>query len=687
MPSSRSSEDSSRTASPVPIPLPRNQSLPVPEDYSVNYTRRNSRRSEHSRRERAERAARVSCDVLELYNTQKLEIQTLRNELHAERTRADDADRDLKEVVIRFKALFQEKMAAVQEADKAKQELQLHKNALEMAHIEISNAQELLKAVERQRNQAEEEAQEVRAIAHKLHLEREILKATEEGRQRGFVEGIQRARVFAQEQATRTTEDDSTESESSSSGASTYHGPLYQAPRQQPSLNFPEPSIKPPSPPISFPIPETVQSEMINPTMAMPSPQLPHVGVPPEGFIPETGQDSVIRLPPPHELTPRPPTPVAAFVPPLPVIPEDGEEPVVPPPGFATGSAPAPFPEPMLRRHSSQESMSTSISKLDILNSRNHGPEGPIYHVPPPHSTQNIYLQESRTPLNIPVSSRAAGFDPDSPTRKTLSLEDDDNDDGDDDNRSGSSRSTFTFHFHSPSRSPSGSPPDTQSEGNFLSADDALRPSSVPPPPQVFPPGFIPQSTTPSRSSAPQPPPPQSISRSATPVIELPGPELPPGFIPQSTTPIPTEPQPVPELPPGFVAQSTTPIPTEPQPVPELPPGFVAQTFTPLPSSSTPLPSGSTQTYRNMPGGYGDRGTTPRPDSGPVIPSPDLRRAAEEDDSSSSSMSGETLTTPRPKIYKSQSEMSSTFSSYGAPIRPPSSSGRSSRNSRKGKRG
>ncbi|KAK0228718.1 hypothetical protein IW262DRAFT_636026 [Armillaria fumosa] len=444
MSSSRSSEDSSRTASPVPIPQPRNQSLPVPEDYSVNYTRRNSRRSEHSRRERAERAARVSCDVLDLYNTQKLEIQTLRNELHAERARADDADRDLKEVVTRFKALFQEKVAAVQEAAKAKQELQLHKNALEMAQIEISNAQELLRAVERQRNQAEEEAQEVRAIAHKLHMEREILKATEEGRQRGFVEGIQRARVFAQEQATRTSEDDSTESESSSSGASTYNGPLYQAPAQQPTT-------KPPSPPIPFPVPE-VRSEMVNPTIAMPSPQLPHVEVPPEGFIPETGQDSVIRLPPPHELSPRPPTPGGAtFVPPLPVIPEDGEEPVVvPPPGFATGSAPAPFPEPMLRRHSSRESMSTSISKLDILNNRNHGPEGPMYHVPPPRPTQNIYLQESRTPLNIPVSSRAAGFDPDSPTRKTLSLEDDDNDD--DDNQSGSSKGTFTFHFRSPVR-------------------------------------------------------------------------------------------------------------------------------------------------------------------------------------------------------------------------------------------
>ncbi|KAK0239962.1 hypothetical protein EDD85DRAFT_469427 [Armillaria nabsnona] len=666
MSSSRSSKDSSRTASPVPIPQPRNQSLPVPEDYSVNYTRRNSRRSADNRRERAERAARVSCDVLELYNTQKLEIQTLRNELHAERTRADDADRDLKEVVIRFKSLYQEKVAAVQEAAKAKQELQLHKNALEMAHIEISNAQELLRAVERQRNQAEEEAQEVRAIAHKLHLGREILKATEEGRQRGFVEGVQRARVFAQEQATRTSEDDSTESESSSSGASTYHGPLYQAPRRQPSLDFPEPSTKPPSPPIPFPVPGTVQSEMVNPTMAMPSPQLPHTDVPPEGFIPETGQDSVIRLPPPHELSPRPPTPVAAFVPPLPVIPEDGEEPVlVPPPGFATGSTPAPFPEPMLRRHRSQESMSTSISKLDILNSRNHGPEEPIHHIPPPHPTQNIYLQGSRTPLNIPVSSRAAGFDPDSPTRKTLSLEDDDNDDEDTDNQSGSSNGAFTFDFRSPSRSPSGSPPDAQSEGNFLSADDALRPSSFPPPPQVFPPGFIPQGTTPSRSSNPQPLPPQSVSRSATPVIELPGPGLPPGFIPQSTTP----------------------VPTEPQPVSDLPPGFVAQAFTPLPSGSTPLPSGSTQTYRNMPGNYGDRSTTSRPDSGPVIPSPDLRRRAEEDDSSSS-MSGETLTTPRPKIYKSQSELSSTFSSYGgAPIRPPSSSGRSSRNSRKGRRG
>lgn len=224
------------------------------------------------------------------------------------------------------------------------------------------------------------------------------------------------------------------------------------------------------------------------------------------------------------------------------------------------------------------------------------------------------------------------------------------------------------FQLFSPinqSRSPSGSPPDAQSEGNFLSADDALRPSSVPPPPQVFPPGFIPQGTTPSRSSTPQPLPPQSASRSATPVIELPGPGLPPGFIPQSTTP----------------------IPTEPQPVSDLPPGFVAQAFTPLPSGSTPLPSGSTQTYRNMPGNYGDRSITPRPDSGPVIPSPDLRRRAEEDDSSSS-MSGETLTTPRPKIYKSQSELSSAFSSYGgAPIRPPSSSGRSSRNSRKGRRG
>ncbi|KAK0210929.1 hypothetical protein DFS33DRAFT_339079 [Desarmillaria ectypa] len=460
MSSSHTSEDSSGTASPVPIPQPRLQSLPVPEDYSVNYTRRNSRRSADSRRERAERAARVSCDVLELYNTQKLEIQMLRNELHAERTRADDADRDLKEVVIRFKALYQEKVAAVQEATKAKQELQLHKNALEMAHIEISNAQDLLRAVERQRNQAEEEAQEVRAIAHKLHLEREILKATEEGRQRGFVEGIQRARLFAQDHATRTSEDDSDRSESSSSRTSTSDGLRYQTSRQQSSSNFPGPT-KPPSPPIPFPVPEPAQPEAVNPTTAMPSPQISYVDVPPEGFIPETGQDSVIRLPPPHELSPRPPTPGAAFVPPLPVIPEDGEEPVVvPPPGFATGSVPAPFPEPMLRRHWSQESMSTSISQLDILNSKRHRPEGSIYQVPPPSLTQNIYLQGSHTPLNIPVSSRAAGFDPDSPTRKTLSLEDDNDDNNDNQSGSGSGDGAFTFDFRSPSRSPSGSSPD-----------------------------------------------------------------------------------------------------------------------------------------------------------------------------------------------------------------------------------
>ncbi|KAK0463958.1 uncharacterized protein EV420DRAFT_1117301 [Desarmillaria tabescens] len=656
MSSSHTSEDSSGTASPIPIPQPRLQSLPVPEDFSVNYTRRNSRRSADSRRERAERAARVSCDVLELYNTQKLEIQTLRNDLHVERARADDAERDLREVVNRFKALFQEKVTAVQEATKAKQELQLHKNSLEMAHIEIANAQKLLEAVERQRTQAEEEAQEVRAIAHKLHLERELLKAAEEGRQRGFVEGMQRARMFAQDYAPRTSEDDSDRSESSSSGSSTSNGLQYRNSRQQ--------STKPPSPPIPFPVPEPAQPEAVNTTTAMPSPQLSYVDVPPEGFIPDTGQDSVIRLPPPHELSPRPPTPGATFVPPLPVIPEDGEEPVVvPPPGVATGSIPAPFPEPMLRRHRSQESMSTSISQLDILNSKRHGPEGPIYQVPPPRPTQYIYPQGSYTPLNIPVSSREAGFDPDSPTRKTLSLEDDDSSSSGDQSRSNDG--AFTFEFEGPSRSPSGSPADVQSERNFLSADDALRPSSVPPPPQFFPPNFVPQGTTPSRSSTPQPLLPHSVSRSATPVIDLPGPGLPPGFIPQSTTPI-----------------------TDPQPVSDLPPGFVAQTFTPLPSGSAPLPSGSTQTYRNIPGDYGSRSTTPRPDSGPVIPSPDLMRRAEEDDSSSS-MSGETLTTPRPKTYRSKSELSSTFSSYldgGVPIRPPSSTGRSSRNSRKGNR-
>ncbi|KAG7447900.1 uncharacterized protein BT62DRAFT_741482 [Guyanagaster necrorhizus] len=673
MPFSQAGENSSVTASLIPLPQPKLQSLPVPEDFSVNYTRRNSRRSTDSRRERAERAARVSCDVLELYNSQKLEIEALRNELHAERTRADDADRDLKEVVVRFKALYQEKVAAVQEAAKAKQELQLHKNALEMAQVEIANAQELLKAVERQRNQAEEDAQEIRAIAHKLHLEKEILKATEEGRQRGFVEGIQRARLFAQD-ATRSSEDDSDRSESSSSSTSIYDDLRYQSSsRQQSSSNFPGPSTKQPSPPIPFPLPEPAQpSELVDATQvhpAMPSPQ-PYVDVPPEGFIPETSRDSVIRLPSPHELAPRPPTPGTAFVPPLPVIPEDSEEPVVVPlPGFVAGPTPAPLPEPMILRRRSQDSTPTAISELDILSSKRHGPGGSIYQVPPPHPTQNIYLQSSHTPLNIPVSSWAAGFDPDSPTRKTLSLEDDDDNDEEDQSESGSEGGTFTFDFRSPSRSPSGSPPDAQSEGNFLSADDALRSSPIPPPAQVFPPILVSHGTTlsnvASRSSTPQPlSPPHSVSRSATPVIDLPGTGLPPGFIPQSKTP----------------------IINNPQPVSDLPPGFVAQTFTPLPSSFAPLPSGSTQTYRNMPGDYGDRSNTPRPNSGPVIPSPELMRRAEEDDSSSS-MSGETLTTPRPKKYKSKSELSSTFSSYidgGAPVRPPSSTGRSSRSSRKG---
>jgi len=119
--------------------------------------------------------------------------------LEEEGRRMSEAERVTRETTQHFRTLNERRVRAQQEANKANEELRMYKLQLDTAQGEILRAQEVLGAVERQKNDAEEAAARARTMARRLNQEKLVAAAREEGRRLGFDAGFRRAQMEQQE--------------------------------------------------------------------------------------------------------------------------------------------------------------------------------------------------------------------------------------------------------------------------------------------------------------------------------------------------------------------------------------------------------------------------------------------------------------------------------------------------------
>ncbi|KAL1747086.1 hypothetical protein HDZ31DRAFT_32775 [Schizophyllum fasciatum] len=341
-------------------------------------TRDSKSRRSHKDKDRSSReiAARMLV-IHERENVKDMErlLRSVTEQYHAEKRRADNAERDIVEVLTRLRTVNEEKLAAIRDAEKAKRELSLYQIQLEKAAFEIKRAQETVNAVDAQRVRAEEEAARARSTARRLNEERLIEVAREEGRRIGILEGLQRGREFTYGRryissvpATTTTEDLYDDDESIASrrdyARATREG--FNERRHSSDAETEEAVPTPPHPvePVPEPpVPEPTPAPPPRPPSTTPSaltgimsPRAP----PPDNYIPIlNADDGEIRIPPPHEFVQQH-TPQAPAEPPLPPVTE-GQQ--TPGPHRRRRSH-----HHYMNRQSSPESLSTTLSHMDMVN-------------------------------------------------------------------------------------------------------------------------------------------------------------------------------------------------------------------------------------------------------------------------------------------------------------------------------
>ncbi|KAH9483413.1 hypothetical protein JR316_0002879 [Psilocybe cubensis] len=131
------------------------------------------------------RSASESISSLLVVTTERLTRET---------ARANEAERNAAELLALFKTTHEAKVRLERDLDRVRQELGLYKIQLDMAQKEIFRAQEIVDKIERQRENAEEDAARARSKMHKLMEARAIEQAMEEGRRMGFEEGLRQGR-------------------------------------------------------------------------------------------------------------------------------------------------------------------------------------------------------------------------------------------------------------------------------------------------------------------------------------------------------------------------------------------------------------------------------------------------------------------------------------------------------------
>ncbi|KAI0082542.1 hypothetical protein K474DRAFT_1655341 [Panus rudis PR-1116 ss-1] len=338
-----------------------------------------------SSKELAKLIVRQESEVKELRDT----MYTLADRLKDETQRADDAEKKILEVVMKFKEANDGRLAALQEVNRLREELRLYKMQLESARKEMKKAQETVDMLEAQRHDAEEAAARARTTARKLKEEKVVFLAREEGRQQGIREGIAQGRALGFEEGrkagfpstrrapARDYVDDPISAPTSPPRAQSQSSTSTSTP--SPPRVFP-PNVFQGSPPEDIHInsPGTSHSIHLGEAPIRPvtlhnvsdSPGRMPADYPPDGWIPTVDPDQRIRLPPPHELAPAPPTPSPpASVALLKPLQDENEQPalMIPPPFQNDTPEPEPPRRPRHRRRNSNESQSTTMSQFEIL--------------------------------------------------------------------------------------------------------------------------------------------------------------------------------------------------------------------------------------------------------------------------------------------------------------------------------
>lgn len=211
-----------------------------------------------------------------------------------------------------------------------------------------------------------------------------VWNAREQGRRAGMKEGMQRGRDVGYREGRQVRRQDTYASmsprrrETLTTDYATTDGEGYYDYDEESDFESPRTVTRniPVPPPVLVPPPSNGD---IHPTTIRTAPTTPHhppVIIPPDNYIPQTGRDSVIRLPPPHELQRPPPTPQRTPSPPL---PPSGPPIVTLPSRFTQTPRSFATPEPVIvnmasnrprprRRQSSPKSDSTTMSRFEMLN-------------------------------------------------------------------------------------------------------------------------------------------------------------------------------------------------------------------------------------------------------------------------------------------------------------------------------
>ncbi|KAJ2931522.1 hypothetical protein H1R20_g5587, partial [Candolleomyces eurysporus] len=139
-------------------------------------------------------------ELIRIVLEQEAEADNLKQALQTTLQRLDEAsqkvseyERGTREAAERFKQLNDSRLAAEQNATTANQQLHLYQFQLSNAQKEILTAQDTVKVLEKQKDEAEDMAARARARARKLHQKQLVLSAKEEGRRAGFEAGVRQA--------------------------------------------------------------------------------------------------------------------------------------------------------------------------------------------------------------------------------------------------------------------------------------------------------------------------------------------------------------------------------------------------------------------------------------------------------------------------------------------------------------
>ncbi|KAJ7127568.1 hypothetical protein C8R43DRAFT_696695 [Mycena crocata] len=334
-------------------PFPPAESSTLHETFTTYLKNRDGETSRHKQRPRSHSRSASSISNLLLVATERLGQET---------SRANAADLRCAEVLSHLRTIVEDRDQLRRSLAKVQEELGLYKLQLDVAQNEIFRAQKIVDGVDKARVEAEEQAAKDRTIARQLVSEREVWVAREEGRNEGFQEGLRQGRRWAFEAARRrpdeytvngggyeeeldeepeTYEPSARPSSPSNrrawsspsrsvrstlpdaaSYASTLpanaitpaapsNAPSTQTqpstPRRSPPERSPSARSSRPLPraPSRLPEPIDIRPDRNTPHIRATSPSMSHrsMALPPDGFIPTVGADSVISLPPPHELS------------------------------------------------------------------------------------------------------------------------------------------------------------------------------------------------------------------------------------------------------------------------------------------------------------------------------------------------------------------------------------------------